>query len=132
MREIQKQDTRETLVHINTFSTKALKGMINFYTTMTMTTNCARGESLISTYLINLALKVVHHLGWHVFAQDLEEIDPLVPGDRFVGGQFDALLDLLYSRILRDKIGILSLPYRLIAEDLPVFLWIRRNHARQK
>jgi len=80
------------------------------------------GENLISTYLIDLGLKIVHHFGWHVFAQDFEKIDPLVPGDWFVSSQFDAFLDLLYSRILWDKIGILSLPYRLIAKNLPVFL----------
>lgn len=88
--------------------------------------------NLISTYLIDLGLKIVHHFGWHMFAQDLEEIDSLIAGDRLVSGQFDAFLYLLYSRILRDEIGILSLSYRLIAEDLPVFLRIRQDHARQK
>lgn len=99
-----------------------------FYTMMTMTTTGGKDGS-VSTDLIDLTLKVVHHLGWHVFAQNLEEIDPLVAGDRFVSGQFDALLNLLYSRVLRDQIGVLSLPYRLVTEDLPVLLRIRRDNT---
>jgi len=97
-----------------------------------MMTMIARGTNLVSTYLIDLGLEIVDHFWRHVFAQDLEEIDPLVPGDRFVSGQFDAFLDLLYGGVLGDEIGVLRLPYRLVAEDLSVLLRVRRSRDRQE
>lgn len=49
---------------------------------------------LLAADLVDLTLEVVDHLGGHLVAEDLEEVDALVAGDRLVRRQLDALLDL--------------------------------------
>lgn len=55
---------------------------------------CGDFPALVLADLVDLALQIVHHLGRHLIAEDLEQIDALVAGNRLVGGQLDALLDL--------------------------------------
>lgn len=68
----------------------------------------------VASDLIDLRLKIVNHLGGHRIAQDVEEIDALIAGYLLVGAQLDALLHVLYLRILRYQQRLLRLPYGLV------------------
>ena len=89
-------------------------------------------HTLVPADLVDLALEVVDDLSWHVIAEDLEEVDPLVAGDRLVGGELDALLHVLDLRVLGDQVGLLGLLDSLAAEQLAVLLLGEgRGHGQQ-
>lgn len=69
--------------------------------------------------LVDLCLEVVDDFRGDVVAEDLEQVDPLVAWDALVGGQLDALLDLLDGGALGDEVGVLGLPDGLVGEEGP-------------
>lgn len=50
---------------------------------------------LLAADLVDLALEVVDYLGGYLVAEDLEQINTLIAGNRLVRRKFDALLNLL-------------------------------------
>lgn len=87
---------------------------------------------LILSNLVDLGLQILDDFTGHLVAEDLEQIDALVAGNRLVGAQLNALLHILDLGVFGDQVRVLGLADGLICELCSLALGKRHRHSNHR